>query len=135
MTKKSPLEETSGMLSASYFLLVEVDDKKKIEAAAGEIEDLLRAAVRRSEASPGSGVRLDSVSNYTPPPESDYRGWTVVVNCGIDLDVWNEAFGPGQTGAQAADAVAAALRGADLSGTQGTVLAKVETKLLVHAPS
>jgi hypothetical protein len=129
----SPEAETTGKLTATYLAYVSVEDEEQIPAAATELEVPLRRAVEESYPGQAECAAVRKVTNMTPPPESGYTGWTVMVTVGIDLTKWRRDVGL-TDGRYAAMTVRDLLGDADLTACVAQ-LDRVVTQLLVHAPA
>jgi hypothetical protein len=128
-----PHEETTGKLTATYFVYVSVDEEEQIPEAARGLEAPLRRAVEESYPGQGGCATVQKVTSMTPPPKSGYTGWTVMVTVLIDLTVWRRDLSL-VDGRYAAMTVRDLLADADLTASVAR-LDKVETKMLAHAPA
>jgi hypothetical protein len=129
----SPMEETTGKLSAAYHVRVEVDRPDQIPAAAEALEAPLRRAVAESYPGEAGSAVVHQVESMLPPSGSHYTGWTTIVVVLIDLTAWRRDVGP-TNGQHASVTVRDLLADADLTGT-GARIDSVGPPLLVHAPS
>ncbi|PPS89429.1 hypothetical protein [Streptomyces sp. MH60] len=128
----SPQEETTGKLSAAYYVSVSVDEKGQIPGTAAALEPSLRRAVRESYPGEAGCAVLQAVINEPPPAGSGYMGWNVGVTAVIDLTAWRRDVGP-TNGQHAAATVRDLLADADVAAS-GARIDAVELQLLMHAP-
>jgi hypothetical protein len=134
MTKGvSPEEETTGKLSAAYYVYVSVDEEEQVPQAAAGLEESLRRAVAESLPGEAGCAVVRKVINAVPPAGSGYTGWTVAVTVLIDLTVWRRDLSL-VDGRYAATTVRDLLADADLTATAARI-DRVEMQLLVHSPA
>jgi hypothetical protein len=130
----SPLEQTSGKLTISYFVYVSVPDADVIEEASRGLKPLLQLGVEESSTGRATGVRIAACKDELPPAGSGYKGWAVAVTVLADLDRWNEALGPEQTGADVIRHVSGVIEAIDISEAAGAAVDRVEAKGIIRAP-
>ncbi|MEU9405563.1 hypothetical protein AB0E08_07650 [Streptomyces sp. NPDC048281] len=134
MTKDvSPQEETTGTLTATYWLYVSVGTKEEISAAAKALEEPLRQEIAESHPGRAGCATVVKVTNVVPPAGSSYTGWTVMVTVIIDLTVWRRDLGL-VDGRYASMTVRDLLADVSLLDA-GARIDNVETKMLAHAPA
>ncbi len=133
MSKRvSPLDETTGKLSAAYYVYVSVEEEEQVQAAAGALEEALQRAVAESFPGEAGCAKVRSVVSQPPPRGSGHTGWVVGVTASIDLTAWRRDLGP-TVGSVASETVRALLADADLTAVEARI-DRVEQQLLVHAP-
>jgi hypothetical protein len=135
MTKGvSPLQETTGKLTATYLVYVSVENEGQIRAASAALEAPLRKAVEESHPGEAGCASVLQVTSMSPPAGSGHTGWAVMVTVGIDLTVWRRDLSL-VDGRYASMTVRDLLADADLQEIDGLHLDQVETKVVAHAPA
>ncbi|MFD7835639.1 hypothetical protein [Streptomyces sp. NPDC059761] len=135
-TSGNPENETTGTVSAAYYVMVSVPREQDMTAASAGLKPLLELGIEQSRTGGPTGVKVTSIRDEVPPVGSGYKGWTVAATLLIDMGRWNEVFGPGLTVKGVAyDHLPGLISDIDLQQAEGASIDSVECKFMVWAPA
>ncbi|MGW9067944.1 hypothetical protein ACWGQT_00630 [Streptomyces yangpuensis] len=135
-TSNRPEDQTTGMVSAAYTVLVSTPRPQDMQEASDGLKPLLELGIEQSRTGGPTGVKVTSIWDEVPPADSGFTGWTVVVSLAIDMAKWNEVFGPGLTVKGVAnDHLPGLIADVDLEQAKGAKIDEVELKFMVWAPA
>lgn len=119
---------TTGRLSLTLLVGVEAAEEDWPRVAEA-LKPTLQAAINDSDTSAATGARCTGVLYELPPTGKGYT-LSLLVTCVVDLEAWNKALGPGETGEVVSGHLGGLLASA-ADGVDGAEIGEVTVRLAI----